>query len=144
ANLRPREPGGQPDLVVLFYPEFAELQDSEEIVNVRWDDFGFDRGAFGNDFTSHLAADVLNFTFQVSDAGLLRIVANDVEQAFIGEGKILIGDSGGFPRALDQEALGDFHLFLLRVTRQAQDFHAVLQRLRNGVQHVRGADEHYF
>ena len=44
----------------------------------------------------------------------------------------------------DEEALGDLELFLLGVAGDAQDFHAVLQRLRNGVQHVGGADEHYF
>ncbi len=46
--------------------------------------------------------------------------------------------------ALDQEALGNLELFLLGVAGKAQDFHAVLQRLRNGVQDVGGADEHDF
>ena len=44
----------------------------------------------------------------------------------------------------NEKALGDLKLFLLGVARDAQNFHAVLQRLRNGVQHVGGANEHYF
>ena len=52
--------------------------------------------------------------------------------------------AGGFALAFNQEALGDLQLFLLGVAGDAQDFHAVLQGLRNGVQHVGGADEHHF
>ena len=40
-----------------------------------------------------------------------------------------------------QELLGDFHLLLLRVTVQPQNFHAVLQGRGNGVHHVGCGDE---
>ena len=72
----------------------------------------------------------------------MGVMADHVQQAFVGESEIFLGEAGGFPRALDQEALGDFQFFLLGVAGEAQDFHAVLQRLRNGVQDVGGADEH--
>ena len=38
---------------------------------------------------------------------------------------------------------GDFELLLLGVALQAEDFHAVLQRGRNGVHHVGGGDEEH-
>ena len=60
-------------------------------------------------------------------------MANDVQQAFVGESKVLVGEAGGFTRALDQEAPSNFELFLFGVAREAQDFHAILQGLRNGV-----------
>ena len=58
--------------------------------------------------------------------------------------QILFLQAGGFALALHQEALGNLQFFLLGVAGDAQDFHAILQRLRNGVQHVGGADEHHF
>ncbi len=51
------------------------------------------------------------------------------------------------PVALDrlrhEEALGDLDLLLLGVAGELQHFHAVAQRLRDGVQHVGRADEHH-
>src|SRR2546430_12156255 len=46
-----------------------------------------------------------------------------------------------FPYTTLFRSLGDFQLFLLRIAGQAQNFHAVLQRLRNRMQHVGRAHE---
>ena len=40
--------------------------------------------------------------------------------------------------------LGDLHLLAFGVTREAQDFQAVLQRTGNRVEHVRGRDKEDF
>ncbi len=74
----------------------------------------------------------------------MRVVADDLEQPLIGERKVLIRQASGFARALHQETLRNFELFLLRVARQTQNLHAILQGLRDGVQDVGGADEHHF
>ena len=105
-------------------------------------DFGGRGRAVGDDFAGHFAADVLDFALEAADAGFVRVVTNDVHQAFVGEAEIFVGEAGGFASALDEEALGDLQLFLFGVAGDAQDFHAVLQGLRNGVQNVGGADEH--
>ena len=41
-----------------------------------------------------------------------------------------------------EEATSDFDLFVFGIAGQAQDFHAVLQRLRNGMHDVRRRNEH--
>ena len=61
----------------------------------------------------------------------------------VGEGQVGWGESGGLELLVDQETLGDLELLDLRIAGQAQDFHAVLQGLRDGVQHVGRADEHH-
>src|ERR1700686_101493 len=146
ADFGPGGAGGEADFVVLLEPELAEFQDAEVIVDVGGRDFGVDLGfdAFGDDLARHFARNVLDFAFEAAHTGFVSVVANDVEKSFVGEGEILLGQAGSLARAADEEALGDFELFLLGVAGKAQDFHAVLQRLRNGVQYVGGADEHHF
>ena len=67
-----------------------------------------------------------------------------MQQALVCERKARFIHARSFVRLAHQEALADFELFLLRVAGQTQDFHAVLQRLGNGVQDVRRANEHHF
>ncbi len=129
---------------MFLQPEFAVLQHAEKIVRVRGRDFHSWARAVGDHFASHLPCDVLDFAFQVADSRFVRVMPDDVQQPFVGEFQMLVRHSGRFKRLLYQEALRDFQFFLLRVARQAQDFHAVLQRLRNRMQHVGGADKHHF
>ncbi len=88
-----------------------------------------------------LAAHVADFALQIADAGFARVVLNQAVDAFVGEFDLLAGEPGLLHLLADQEALGDLHLFELGVARKADHFHAVLQRRRNGVQHVGGGDE---
>ena len=44
--------------------------------------------AFGYDSAGHFARNALYFAFEVAYASFLGVVADDVEQAFIGEGEI--------------------------------------------------------
>ena len=101
---------------------FAVLQNAEEIVDVVRGDFDTEFVAFGDDVARHLARDVLNFALEVAHAGFMRVVPDDVQQAFVGELEVFLRQAGGFARALYQEALGDFELFLLGVARAAAGF----------------------
>ena len=49
----------------------------------------------------------------------------------------------GFPLLLQQVLLGDLELFGLRVARNPDDLHAVLQRPRNPVERIRRGNEHH-
>ena len=57
--------------------------------------------------------------------------------------ELLFGQAGGFALLAHQELLGDLNFFHLGVAMQPQDFHAVLQRGGNGVQHVGRGNEEY-
>ena len=46
-----------------------------------------------------LRRDVLDFALEAADTGFVGVVTNDVQQAFVGEGEILIGEAGGFALA---------------------------------------------
>ncbi len=56
---------------------------------------------------------------------------------------VLLAQAGLLALLLHQVLLGDLELFMLGVALQAQDFHAVLQRRRDGVQYVCGRDEQH-
>jgi len=92
----------------------------------------------------YFAADVTDLAFEVTDAGFAGIVANDGYDGVIVEGEILFGQAGSFALLLEQVIAGDFELFDLGVTVQAQNLHAVLERGRDSVKHVgRGYEEHF-
>ena len=57
--------------------------------------------------------------------------------------RLFLAQPGGFELLRNQKARGNLVLFLFGVARDAQHFHAILQRLRNRMQHVGRADEHY-
>ncbi len=61
---------------------------------------------------------------------------------FVGDLQLILRQARGFELLGNQVARGDLIFFVFGVARDAQHFHAILQRLRNGVQHVGGADEH--
>ncbi len=74
----------------------------------------------------------------------MGVMPDKVKQAFIRKCEVFVGQAGRFARALHQEPLGNLQLFLLRIARKPQDFHAVLKRLRNRMQYVGRAHEHHF
>jgi hypothetical protein len=56
---------------------------------------------------------------------------------------VLLGEPVALDGLRDEEAPRDLDLLHLGVAGQLQHFHAVAQRLRDGVQDVRRADEHH-
>ena len=91
--------------------------------------------------TRYLAADVADLALQVADAGFAGVLADDRDDGVVVEGEVLFRQAGCFSLLLEQVIPGDFELFDLGVAVQAQDFHAVLERRRDGVQHVGGGYE---
>ena len=69
------------------------------------------------------------------------IAANDLPDGVVGELDVLLRQARLRHLLLDQELFRDLDFFRLGVAVQAQHFHAILQRGRNGVHHVRGGDE---
>ena len=63
--------------------------------------------------------------------------------AFVRELDLPFAQAGFLGLLRNQEPLGDFHLFELGIARKPDHFHAILQRRRNGVQHVRRGDEEH-
>ena len=90
-----------------------------------------------HDFARHVA----DFALQIAHAGFARVVLDQRRKAVVLELDLLVGQARRFHLLLHQKALGDFQLFELRITGKPDHFHAVLQRRRNGVQHVGRRDE---
>src|SRR5579859_7103385 len=138
----PSQARGQTDFVLFLGPELAELNDAEEFVDVRRGDLDLDLPAFLHDAPRNLAGDIGNLALQIPHAGFLGVVPDNVVERIIVELQVLFGETGTLTLLLEQEALGDLPLFDFGVARQPQDFHAILQRLRDRMQHVGSADEH--
>ena len=144
AHFGPGQSRRQSDFVVLLQPEFAVLQHAEEIIHVRRGDFHLDGFFFGYDLARHLPRDVLNLALQISHARFMRVVPDDLQQAFIREAQVFRLQTRRFQRTLHQKPLRNLKLFFFRVTRKPQNLHTVLQGLRNRVQYVRRAHKHHF
>ena len=64
-------------------------------------------------------------------------------QSFIGEFDLLFGEPGRLQLLRNQIAPGDLLFLLLAVAGEPQDFHAIQQRLRNGIERIRRCDEQH-
>ena len=78
---------------------------------------------------------------KIADAGFARVVADDFEDSVVVEDEVFLAQAGLRPLFLDEILARDLQLFLLGVALQAENFHAVLQRGRNGVEHVGRGDK---
>ena len=122
-----------------LHPEFRTAQ---QFFNL----FGSDRAAFdfgGYDPFGGFPADIGYFALQISNAGFAGVFADDFQQRFIRELDLFRTQPVGFHLLPDQKSLGDFELFVFGIAGELDHFHAVLQSPRNGVQHIRGRDEHH-
>ena len=143
ADFGPGQANGEADLVFLFGPELAELNDAEEFIHVCRCDLHLHLPAFLDHAPRDLAADIGNLTLQIPHARFLRVMPDDVVDGVIGELQVLFGQASSLALLFEQEALGDLPLFDFGIARQTQGFHAILQGLRDGVQDVGRADEHH-
>ena len=89
-----------------------------------------------------LAADRGDGAFQTADARLHGVVLDDLERGTVLEAHERVVEAIFHHLARDQVAFRDLLLFERGVAGQADDLHAVEQRTRDGLQHVRGRDEH--
>ena len=134
-------PGNQSHFAAFVRQGIAELDHAQVIVHVVLRDRDVVIHAFLDHFARNLAADVADFALQIAHARLAGVGANQAGYGFVREFDVLIGEPGLRHLLLHQELLGDLNFFLLGVAMQPQHFHAVLQRGRNGVDHVGSRDE---
>ena len=91
----------------------------------------------------HLAADLADQLFEVAHAGLARIAAHQARQRGVAEGEILGAQSVRDALLGHQVIARDRQLFGLDVAGQADDLHAIAQRLGDAAEVVGGADEQH-
>jgi hypothetical protein len=101
-----------------------------------------------DDLDGDAADDRADLALEVTDAGLVGVAVDQLEQGVVGE-----GDLDGLLLALveavladllgQQEAAGDRQRLLAGVAREAQDLEAVLEGRRDRVEVVGGGDEHH-
>ena len=86
-----------------------------------------------------LADDAGDLALEVAQAGLARVLADELLERLVAERDVLRRHAVVLELARDQVPARDVELLLLDVAGQADDLHAVAQRGRDGVEHVRGA-----
>src|SRR5579864_1354622 len=89
------------------------------------------------------AADRANRALQVAHARLPRIVPDYVPYRFFRKFNLLSRHTVFLFLTRNQILKRDVHFLFFRVALQFDDFHAVAQRLRNRIEHVRGRDEQH-
>ena len=106
--------------------------------------FAHPEGAFlaGDDVPARAAADLGDAAFQLAHAGLSGVEADDLFQRPFADAQLLLGDAVLRELLGDEVTLGDGQLFILGVAADIDDFHTVLQRLRDVALHVGRGDEH--
>src|SRR5712692_2337191 len=90
-----------------------------------------------------LAANRPNRTFQISDAGLVRVMSNDVLNCFFGKVNLLFGNAIFLDLPRYQVLECDVDLLFFRVALKLDDFHAVSKRLCHRIEHICGGNEQY-
>src|SRR5438270_3152899 len=120
----------------------TDLDGAEEVMNGAVSDDQFLRLTLG-DAPRLLAGKGADQALEVANAGFASVMADDEADRVFREVDLLLADTVFFDLPRDQVAEGDVNLFVFGVALQLDDLHAVAQRLGDGVEHVRGSDEHY-
>jgi hypothetical protein len=95
------------------------------------------------DFAGDFAADRADLALEVAHARLARVLLDDRGQRRVGKLDLRRLEAVGFDLAGDEVAAGDVALLLERVAGQLDRLHTILQWAGNGVEDVRGGDEHH-
>ena len=96
----------------------------------------------GDDLLHRLARQARDLALEVPDAGLARVVADQVADRGVGDRPFPVLEPVRLADLAHQVALRDLDLLILRVAGDADDLHAVEQRLRHA-EAVRGGHEHH-
>ena len=91
-----------------------------------------------------LAADGADLALEIADAGFTRVAADHRAQALVGERHLRLGEAVVLHLLGDQVIARDRELLFLGVAGELEHFHAIAQRRRNRVEHVRRRDEQHF
>src|SRR5207244_2839278 len=92
---------------------------------------------------SGIPEDFPDLAFQTTHAGLARIRVNDFAQCIVRDFDLTLFDTVGFHLPANEIASRNLQFFGLGVAGQTDDLHAVAQRTRDAIEHVRGGDEHH-
>src|SRR5262249_14656934 len=96
-----------------------------------------------SDATRLLAAKRADVALKVAYAGFTRVMpADEADRLFRDFDQVGL-ESVLFDLLRDQVALRDVYLVIFRVALQIDDLHAIAQRLRDSVEHVRSADKQH-
>ncbi len=123
-------------------PFGAEDGRTDEALDV----FGLDEEvlpAFFDDLETDLLEDSVHALVERPDACFSRVLLDEGDQRGVQYLDFVVFEALRFDGFGDQVVLGDGLLFLHGVARQLDDFQAVQQRVADGVQEVRGADEEH-
>src|SRR5271165_3708135 len=82
-----------------------------------------------------------DFAFESAHAGLARVILNDFPKRFVFEARLLRRQAVRLKLPCHEIAPRDLKLLVFGVTRERDDLHAVAQRSRDRVEHVRRRDE---
>ena len=120
-----------------------ELRPSERLLHRRLIDDDLLRLVAQGHPRRGLAQHLAQLAFELPDARLARVVADDAAQQRVLDGDVLRHQAVAFHLPRPEIAAGDVDLLVGRVAVEADHFHPVEQRPRDVVGHVGGGDEHH-
>src|SRR3990167_4529845 len=141
ADRRPGKPGRHAWHARAHRDLTLELRLTENCTKIVMADHDRSNSAFGDAYGG-MAEYLADLSFESADAGLARVMLNDLAQRRLGDFHLPFLDTVGFHLAANQVARGNLQLLGGRIACKADDLHAVAQRPRDGVQHICGRDEH--
>src|SRR5262249_51254304 len=130
ADFGPRETVDDADRIFRLRFAVAEALDAGVLAEVALIDRDLVR-LLRDDVADRLARQVRELALEVTNAGFPRVVADEVADGAVGDLPLLGLQPVSFDLLGDQVALGDLDLLVFRVPRNADDLHAVHQRLRH-------------
>ena len=140
AHFRPGQPGYDTDLVFLVGLAETEFPHPGEFTKVfRRDDNGIGLAAL--DAAHRFSGQIGNLAFQIPDAGLTRIIADQIPQRVLGQRPLPVLERVIAQLFGDQVPLGNLDLLILGIAGNPDDLHPVQERLGQ-VERVRRGDEH--
>src|SRR6185312_7081111 len=110
-----------------------------DIVRLETDTLDF---AFG-DTHGGAAQQRPDLPLQIAAAGLAGVLADETRERRIGKAGLRRRQAVRLQLAGNEIALGDLELFVLRVTMELDDLHAIAQRPGDGLEHVGGGNEEH-
>src|SRR6185436_7824043 len=95
------------------------------------------------DLSSNLSAHRRDLPFKTSQARFLGVLVDHHAERIVGEVDLTLRQAVFFNLFGYEMPLGNLELFLLGITAELNDLHAIAERRLNGIQHVRGGYEHH-
>src|ERR1700722_1675250 len=141
ADLGPGQPGCDADQIGLLHLAIAEAANAGVFLQIP----ARDRDALQlahQDFLDRLAGKIGELALEIPDAGLARVIADEILQRVVGDRPFRRLEAVRLDLLRNEVAPRDLDLFVLGVTGDADDLHAVHQRLRHA-QRVGRGDEHH-